>query len=489
MEPASKHGSPENADGVPREPAKARPPSSVVVDETLGLAPVEREARRLNRFSGRQRGPRRPPLLSDEAFRLFWFSRLLTQIGQGALVYAFLLISADRTDSAIVNSLYVVCAIVPAIMFGLPAGVLVDLVARRPLMIGLNIARFAFAFGLLIGDPSLIGIFAATLGLWTIHQFYAPSESATLAALVERDRYPAAQALANLALTIAQVIGLVILAPVMLKTFGPRVLFALCATLFFVAGGLVGMLPRIDDHLAVARSSKTNRSPRVVLLTGWHGARADLVTFQALVSDVLIGIGMSALVVIMPLYLKRVLDTSADNTVFVFAPAALGLVAGLRLAPFIGRSLGEQNLATGSLIGFAACVGALGFVERLRDFLVNDVRLPLYEIADVLGIPSLVTVAILLSIPAGFCSAMVGVTARSLLLARTPPSRRGQTIATTALLGNIGALAPTLLAGVAADLVGVERVAVAIAVTLAVGSLAVRTVARPLPAPSTVPSA
>jgi MFS family permease len=277
----------------------------------------------------------------------------------------------------------------------------------------------------------------------------------------------------------------VFLAPLMLKTLGPGALFAICAALFFVAGGFVGMLPRLDDHVATARPP---RSLSATLLDGWRGARADFVTFQALVNDVLIGIGMSALVVIMPLYLKRVLDTSAENTVFVFAPAALGLVAGLRFAPAIGRSFGEQNVATVSLLGFAACVGALGFVEQLRDFLVTDLRLPLYPIADAVGIPSLVTVAMLLSIPAGFCSALVGVTARSLLLTHTPPARRGQTIATTTLLGNVGALAPTLLAGIAADLFGVERVAVAIAVVLATGSLTMRVVARPLPAASTAPS-
>jgi hypothetical protein len=79
------------------------------------------------------------------------------------------------------------------------------------------------------------------------------------------------------------------------------------------------------------------------------------------------------------------------------------------------------------------------------------------------------------------------VSARSVLLARTPPAVRGQVIATQSLLQNLGALAPTLLAGVAADLFGVERVAVALAVLMAGGAIAALTVYRPLPVPSVSP--
>jgi len=478
---------------APARVAPAAPELKVVPEVELATNSLSTPDRRsklgraaqMTRLTSRARKPKPSSLLKDETFRIFWLSRVMAQTAQGALIYAFLLIVADRTDSATFNSLFVICSIVPSIAFGLPAGIVVDVLPRKPLLVTLNGLRFVFAVVLLVEQPSLPGIFAATLGLWTIHQFYSPTEGAMIASLVPRERYASAQALSNLALTLAQLAGLVILAPLLLKTAGPQALFAVCATLFFVAAGLVSMLPRSDDHLVGV--SHGRRSLRDTLLDGWRGTRADHVTYNAMVDDVLIGIGMSALVVIMPLYLKRVLDTAAENTVFVFAPAALGLVIGLRYAPSISHLFGGERVATGGLIGFATCVGALGFVDSLRRFLVDDLRLPLNQVADLAGIPSLVVVAMLLSIPAGFCSAIVSVTARSLLLAHTPPSRRGQTVATTTLLANVGALAPTFLAGVAADLFGVEPIAVAIAVVMAVGAVAARTVARAMPLPSTSP--
>ena len=472
-------------DGAPAPGAQT--PSTV-----LAAAPVDRRsARRAPPWNQTRRGAAgavtaepHPPLMDDERFRVFWLSRLVTQTAQGALLYALLIVVVDQTDRSFFNSLFVICSIVPSLAFGLPAGMVADALPRRPLLVGLNLIRFFFLVFLVVREPSLLGIFATTLAIWTIHQFYSPVESAALATLVAPARYTAAQALSNLALTLAQLMGLVILAPVLLKTAGPRPLFALCAALFVVAAGFTMLLPRMDDHLVPGTSSarqvarRRAGSMRAALMGGWRVVRADRTTYEALADDVLVGIGMSSLVVIMPLYLRRVLDTAAENTVFVFAPAALGLVLGLRYAPRIGRVVGERRTATMALIGFAVCVGSLGFVKQLHGFLTDGMQLPLNQVAELASIPRLVLIAMLLSIPAGFASALVSVTARSVLLARTPSSARGQVIATQSLLGNLGALVPTLLAGIAADLVGVEPIAVAIAVAIAAGALAAHTVGR-----------
>lgn len=443
-------------------------------DETP--TPAADERRLLPR---RARSPKQPSLMLNEEFRAYWLSRVTSQTAQNALIYAFLLIVADRAERATFNSLFVVCSIIPAILFGLPAGITVDQFPRRPMLIGLNLLRFLFVAMLVLQPPSLVGIFATTLAMWTIHQFYAPAETAMLVGMIPRDRYAQAQAFANLAMITAQLLGLVVLAPLLLKTVGPQVLFAVCASLFVVAAGFTAMLPRLREAREAA--GRTRQTLRRTLVEGWRSLQSDPVTFQALVADVLIGIGLSSILVIVPLYLGRVLETPSENSVFVFAPAALGLVIGLRYAPSVGRLFGEQRVATAGLIGFAVCVAAVGFVEQFRSLLVSGLRLPVDQIADLVRIPSLVLLTMLISIPAGSFTAFVNVTARTLLLGHTAPTRRGQTVATSQLLVNIGALVPTLLAGIAADLFGVERVAVAIAVFLVVACVGARVVFRPLP--------
>src|SRR5688572_1760959 len=76
----------------------------------------------------------RASLLGNPVYLNFWLSRLISQTAQGAMLYALLILVTDRTDASIYTSLFVLCAIVPALLFGLPAGVSVDSLPRVPLL-------------------------------------------------------------------------------------------------------------------------------------------------------------------------------------------------------------------------------------------------------------------------------------------------------------------------------------------------------------------
>jgi MFS family permease len=439
----------------------------------------EEPAGRLGKMLRRRPVARKPaevPLLADLDFRVLWLSRLISQTAQGALLYALLILVVDLSDRSIFNSLFVICSIIPSIAFGLPAGVVADSVPRRGLLVLLNLFRFMFMLLLVGSDASLAGVFATTLGIWIIHQFYSPTEASALADIVPPNRYTSAQAMFNLALTISQAVGLVIAAPILLRTGGPKLVFVVAGALWLVAAALTALLPALDVHRSRRRSS--GRSLRQMLGDGWRFARSDRFTFEAIIDDVLVGVGMSALIVIMPFYMERVLGTSKENTVFVFAPAALGLVFGIRLAPKLASIVGEQYLATLSLFLFAVVVAALGFVEQTYDFLNDTLRFPLDQLTDSIGISPLILLVMLLSIPAGFASAAVNVAARSILLSRTPSSLRGQVIATQGLMGNIAALIPTLLAGIATDIFGVKPIAVGIAVCIVIAAMAAHMLGR-----------
>lgn len=419
----------------------------------------------------------RASMLGDPLFAKFWWSRLLSQTAHGAILYALLIVITDLTDASIFTSIFVICAIVPAILFGLPAGISVDSLPRIPLMVTLNFLRVLFVLALIDAELTLVGIFAVAMGLWTIHQFYAPAESALMASLVDKELFPDAQSLSNLALSIAQFLGLVIVAPITLRFGSPSTLFALCGALWIASAILVGLLPTRQNELTRARRMKG--SLRHNLGNGWRLVRTDHAMYEVFIDDMLVGIGGSAIIVLMPLYLKGVLDTGAENTVFVFAPAAIGLLLGLRLAPSIIRAVGGRRTATGALILFAATIAMFGYIDIVLTFLDDTLGLPISEIADWLGLAPIALMVMILSIPSGLATSIGSVSARSVMLARTPPEFRGQVIATQSLFQNLGALVPTLLAGIAADIIGVQRVAVAIAILMAAGALAALTIYRP----------
>ncbi len=432
------------------------------------------------------------PLLRDPTFRNFWLSRLFVQLAQGAMLYALLILVVDLTSSSFYTALFVNCSILPAIIFGIPGGIVSDSLPRRPMMVALNLTRFALICATLLVSPSLSAVFALTLALWVIHQFYSPIESTVVASLVPPERFSSAQALHNLALTIAQALGLVLLAPLILRFFDISVLFAICASLFLAAAGFAALLPRLDDQLVedAVPAAAVNADPGVIrqparigarrpgsiassfqwFLNGWRMVSHDRIALGAVLDDMLVGLGLASLLVIMPLYLEAVLNTAQENTTFVFAPAALGLVVGLRAAPALNTVLENRYIATLGLALFALSVITLGFVVRLTDFVTGTLRLPLIELSDAVGISTYVLVVMVISIPAGFASALVGVAARSVLLSRVPPGARGQVIASQNLFQSLATLLPTFAVGIFADIVGVRVMAVAIGLVLLTGA-------------------
>jgi MFS family permease len=429
------------------------------------------------------------PLLHYPVFLAFWVSRLLVQIAQGALMYGLLVLVVDGTDSSFFNSLFVACAVIPAILFGLPAGVAVDALPRRPLMISLNLLRFSFILALVINAPSLAGIFATALAIWIIHQFYAPAEGSALAIIVPKSRLTEAQALSNLALVIAQGVGVILIAPLLLKTGEPRYLFAVCAALFLTATFFTMQLPKIESVMAQKAEEMRRKPVSETLLTGLRITMNDPILFRVSVADMMVGIGLSALIVIAPIYLTRIIDTSSENTVFVFAPAAVGVLIGLRAAPWLGRLMPLLMVATVGLVLFAFCIAAFGFMENIYLFLNETLNVPIDNLARTIRVPPMALLVMIFSIPAGFASSIVGVASRAVTLGRAPRSSRGQVVATQSLIQNLGALGPTLLAGIAADIIGVEQVAIMIALVIVGGAAVAFFMHRPEPATLAAPPA
>lgn len=438
-------------------------------------APPDEVARTSRRIRRGKKSDKQPSLLTNPNFRLLWLSRLCSQTAQGALLYALMILVIDLSERSFAVSLFVACSNVASMSLGLPAGIVVDSISRRFMLTMLNGFRFLFMLTMVAIEPSLVAVFACTIGIWIIHQFYSPAEASLVADLVPKDRYTEAQSLHNLALTVSQGVGLAILAPLALLWGGAQLVFVMAGALWLLAGSLTLLLPSVPVYQSTNKGRR-RRSFMQTLTAGLDFIRRDYPTREAVLHDVLVSVGMSSLVVIIPFYLERVLGTSKENTVFVFAPAAVGLVLGLRLAPWLARVIGERMAAFLSVVVFGFCIFMLGFIEQTYWFLNDALHMPLDQLSDALKVSPMVLLTMIVSIPAGLAMSVVNVAARSILLQRTPGYVRGQVIASQGLIGNIVGLVPTLLAGLATDLFGVVPVAVGIAVLIISGGIYARNI-------------
>lgn len=406
----------------------------------------------------------------DPRFRRMLWAKLCVDAAEYALSYALLIAIVRRTGSSIHSTLLVSAFTLPAILFGIPAGAIADRLPIRPVLLTALIVRVALTVALyrVIADLwrtyTVIFLFAA------VGQVFGPLWVAMLPRLVALPRLSHANALLNLAQLGGQIGGVVILAPLFLKTLGDRSVFILVAVFLIAAAVLTARMGAIEapSSRQVVRALATPRAARAGLRAGWDAIVGDRAVYRAVVQITVITCLLKSLLVLFPYYTREVLGIAPENTVYVAAPAAIGAAAGLALAPAIAF-VGRGRLATaGFAISVAALVG-LALVTSLRPFVSDHLHLGMTGLARAAGVPPVVTTAMLLAIPLGLGVSLNLVAARTVMNERVPGGVQARVFATQGVLANVASLVPLFLIGALTALIG-ARPAMLLAAVAAAGT-------------------
>lgn len=284
---------------------------------------------------------------------------------------------------------------------------------------------------------------------------------------------------------LAQLIGMVIFAPVMLKLFGPEPVYATTAVLYGAAAYIVLTIPRMTDPKAKVEELQRERSQIKLfeaLSAGWRMLRSDHVAFQAMVHYTLLSTATAILVVLVPQYTEEVVNTSAENLIYIFSPAALGLFLGIWLAPIVGRLKGNPMAATIGFSLFTVSIAGFAFSAGVEEIILENGFVPIEEMADFFNISIAVVVTMLLALPAGLGAGMVGIAAKATLLERAPAEGRGRIFATQSWGAGVLSLIPIFVAGLISSVVDVRFAIFLLAFALAAIALYARfgLQARPL---------
>ncbi len=407
-------------------------------------------------------------VLANPGFLRLWGAQLLSQTAQNGLMLVLLVLVTERSTSSVNGSLLVLAFMLPSVLFSIPAGVLVDRWHKRTVMIAANLARSVFALLFMLAGHWVPALFLLTLVFSATGQFFTPAESATIPALVPRERLINANTLFQLTLTGSQFLGLVVLAPALLKTGGPDLYFGLMAALYLVAALLVAALPRGFEPerrrqpfrpLVIARELATDIDD---VLRALRADRAGQVALAQLTVSASLAMLFGLLV---PRFVHDVLDVAADNAVFVFAPVGIGAVLGLRALGTIGRYLEKEAIVTIGLAGAAAALLALASVDVVGEFLeqagaqqwIDGLGSERPRFAT-LNLSVLVVVTMLFAVPMGFFYALINAPAQTIIHERAPAAMRGRYLGTQMLLANAASLVLLLVAGACADRFGVPGV-------------------------------
>ncbi|MEO8539551.1 MAG: MFS transporter [bacterium] len=416
------------------------------------------------------------PLLQQRPFRMLSYTRFFSRVAQNAINFGLVLLINEETGKAFLSSLLVLALVVPSTVAGIVAGTAADLLPKRLLVIVGDLARAAVCLYFLRDSGGIASYYVVAVLLATATQFASSAEGAILPSIVERRAYARANAVSHAVGGAAQLVGLGVVAPLVLRVVdSPRTLFGICAALFAVAAFQAIFIGRTTSP---KRQEIGGIEPQGSWwLAGWRAMKADRKVMRAAMELTLISTSLIIISGLIPKFIEDVLDLPVDVGAVILTPAAIGVVIGLRVASFLAHRVPHAFLSTVGFLSFTVLLALLAFVNKEADFLsgygflswLNDVSIGKFDGGGVM--------AMVIVLPLGFSYAVVNVAAQTVIDDQVPLHLRGRVGATQAAMSAIASSAPVLVAGVLADVIGVPPVIAFVAA--AIGLIAIINLRQP----------
>src|SRR5690349_20793652 len=161
-------------------------------------------------------------------FRLFWGGQIVSQLGDWFNLVAVSALLLKYTGSAASIAGFMVAQMLPGLLLGPAAGVLVDRLPRKAVMIGADLARAVIALGLLaLRGPGTVWVaYTCVAGLSTFSAFFEPARIATLPNITSKEELVTANALSSVTWSILLTSGAMV-GGLVARFFGAQTAFLL----------------------------------------------------------------------------------------------------------------------------------------------------------------------------------------------------------------------------------------------------------------------
>jgi MFS family permease len=325
---------------------------------------VSRPLAPLGTFDAGRRLPEGLRAFSHRDYRIFWFTQLLSLTGTWVQSLAQSWLVLTLTDSPAALGLIGVFQFGPTLVLGLPAGVLVDRLPKRRLLLATQIASVTI-IGLLAllvatGHVQLWQIYVAALALGVVATLDMPTRQSFVVDLVGKDDLINAIALNSALFNTTRVVGPA-LAGILLAAFGPEICFTLNAVSYIpVVVGLAVMRTHGNPAHGGEESSAVER-----LREGLAYVRdAPDVRLPIILAGLLAIFGMN-FGVWAPLLARDALGIGASGFGLLMSSLGIGSLIGALMLAFTSRQP-SPRVMLGTALLFGAFEIALSIVAGLN---------------------------------------------------------------------------------------------------------------------------
>lgn len=421
-------------------------------------------------------------VLRNRPFLLLWLAQAATQIGGNMVVFGLTVLVFSSTHSNSAVSLLLLTFLAPAVFFSAVAGVYVDRLDRRHILIVTNLLRAIF-FGLLfLAGDNLVAIFALNIAVSTVTTFFAPAEAAMIPVLVPRHQLLAANGLFTFTLNAAFAIGFALLGPLVVNLAGSDALILTVAALYLVAMVFTITLPSAPPGVAglTAGAAVHDTEQAVATVFGELREGLDYIRHHRSITWSLIYLGITAsligiLGVLGPDFATETLGLAPKDFVVVVLPLGMGIVTGILLLNSYSRYVPRRRLMEGGLVALGVLLTALAAAGPISRFLQRaEAATPL----DLAGLVSLLAVVVGIAFLAGIAYALVAIPAQTGLQEELPQEVRGRVFGVLNMLVSVASFVPIIVVGSISDWVGTTVVIVTVGLAVALVGV-VSVVSRP----------
>ena len=425
-------------------------------------------------------------VLANRKFLSLWLAQASTQIGGNMVIYGLTIVVYGLTGSNSAVSLLILTFLVPAVLFSTVAGVYVDRIDLRLILVSTNLLRGAAFLAMVLVSHQLLLVYVLNVLVSTVTTFFAPAEAAMIPSLVEREQLLQANGLFTFTLNASFAVGFALLGPLIVNLAGAPALLLLVAVLYFVAAGLCMTLPSTHAEAPAGEGALGGAERALATLVaqlreGLVYIRSNPRIFWSLTYLAVTASLIGVLGALGPGFATKALGLREQDFVVVVLPLGAGIVMGILVLNSYGRYLPRRRVIEGGLLVLSLMLLILSLAGPLSRFLEENARRQ--TVANLGGLVSLLSIVVVLAFIAGGAYAFIAIPAQTRLQEELPEEVRGRVFGVLNMLVSIASFLPIVVVGPVADLVGTPAVLVAAAVLVgAVGVGSIMVVAPEYPA-------
>lgn len=401
-------------------------------------------------------------VIKNRGFANLWLNQILVQLAYNSLNFALIIWVFKLTDSNTAVSALLFAIYLPAVIFGLFAGVIVDITDRKNIIIWVDLLLCLLFISLIFTKSSFLLILLTAFFINSMAQFYTPAESSSIPLLVKKEQLLQANSLFSTTLFLSFLLGYGLAGPI-ISNLGIDFVFELGGISLFIAFLLASRFPSITTTPDIMAKKLLDAFKFGKWVEGKEVISSEIRETLAMIrgklsvsSSIIILGGVQAIIgvlaVLVPSFLERILQIRAtDASYIMIAPLGLGMVGGALLVGRWGHRIPKRKLVGRAILIVGVILFAIGISPLISPAITHFRRpRPLSFIFQ----PSLSTVLITGSLLLGLATVSIIIPSQTVLQENSPKEDRGKVFSVLAVAMSAFSLLPVLFAGILADIFG-----------------------------------